>query len=177
MAHGFTPAFLYFLSLLAARTAIVFLFLVIGLRLLGKRQIGAMNIYDLALIMALANGVQNAMTGGKGDLWAGLVCAGTLLFLGRLLVTVFLRLPRLEQAVCGTPTVIINDGKVIEARMRREGITEAQLLTALRRHGLTTPGEAKMAVLEVDGTLSVVPKGDVHSPTKAKRPSRGSSDL
>ncbi len=157
MTHGFSPAFLYFLSLLAARTAIIFVAVVVGLRLMGKRQIGVMNVYDLALIMALANGVQNAMTAGKGDLSVGLVCAGTLLLIGRLLVSVFLRLPRLEQAVCGSPTVLVNDGQVLAARMRREGVTEEQLLAALRRHGLTTPKQARLAVLEVDGTLSIVP--------------------
>jgi len=167
MAHGFTPAFLYFLSLLAARTTVVFLFIVLGLRLLGKRQIGAMNIYDLALIMALANAVQNAMTGGKGDLWVGLVCATTLLLVGRLMVMVFIRLPRVEQAICGTPTIIINNGRINEARMRREGITEAQLLTALRRHGLTTPRQAKLAVLEVDGTLSIVSGGETNESEKS----------
>ncbi len=91
------------LLIIAGKTTAVYLFLVLGLRLLGKRELGQMTVYDLVLLIVLANGVQNAMTGGKGDLWVGLVCAGTLLFLGRLLVTVFLRLPRLEQAVCGTP--------------------------------------------------------------------------
>ena len=71
-----SKAFLIFLTTISARTAIVMLFLIIGIRLFGKRQIGQMNIYDLALIMALANAVQNAMTGGKGYLSVGIVSAG-----------------------------------------------------------------------------------------------------
>ena len=157
MAHLFNPAYAYFLSLLAARTVIVFLFIVFGLRTLGKRQLGQMNIYDLALIMALANAVQNAMTNGKGDLAVGIVCGGTLFLVGRLFVALFLRLPRLEESVCGTPSVIISDGKVDQEQMRCEGISDDQLLSALRRHGLTGPQQAKLAVLEVDGTLSIVP--------------------
>jgi len=78
-----SAAYFYFISLLFARTAIVFAACVIGLRLLGKRQIGQFNIYDLAMIMALANAVQNAMTSGTGNFTTGVVCAGVLLLLGR----------------------------------------------------------------------------------------------
>ncbi len=83
------------LSIYAARTAIVLIWMVLGLRLLGKRQIGQLNIYDVALVMALANAVQNAMTGGQGKLVVGIVCAGTLMLLGRLLTAIFIRAPRL----------------------------------------------------------------------------------
>jgi uncharacterized membrane protein YcaP (DUF421 family) len=151
--------FYWFLSTLAARTAIVLLYLVAGLRVLGKRQIGQMNIYDLVLVMALANSVQNAMTAGRGELSIGVVSAGTLLLIGRWLTGVFVRHPRLQERLIGSPTVIINDGELVRDHMRREHLTEEQVLTALRQHGLCEPKDAKMAVLEVDGTLSVVPKG------------------
>jgi uncharacterized membrane protein YcaP (DUF421 family) len=152
--------FYWFLSTIAARTAIVLLFLVVGLRLMGKRQIGQMNIYDLVLVMALANGVQNAMTAGRGELSIGIVSAGTLILIGRWLTSAFVRHPRLEERLIGTPTVIINDGQLVRDHMRREHITEEQVQTALRQHGLEKPEEARMAVLEVDGTLSVVPRED-----------------
>ena len=154
MSHSY----LYFLLLLATRTIIVAVFLVVGFRLLGKRQIGQMNIYDIAMIMALANAVQNAMTSGAGDLTVGLVCAGTLLLIGRVVAELFVRMPRLEQQMVGAPTTLIYKGQIFTARMRKECVSKEQLMAALRAHGLRDPSECQLAVLEVDGTLSIVPK-------------------
>lgn len=150
-------AYLYFLVLLAARTAIVAIFLVVGFRLLGKRQIGQMNVYDIALIMALANAVQNAMTSGAGDLSAGITCAGTLLLVGSLFGYLFAKLPRFEKEIVGNPTTLLYDGEMLRSRMNRESISEDELMAALRAHGLCDPSECKLAVLEVDGSLSIVP--------------------
>jgi uncharacterized membrane protein YcaP (DUF421 family) len=145
---------------IAVRTAVVLIYLTAGLRLLGKRQLGQMNIYDLAMVMALANAVQNAMTAGSGHLAAGVVSAGMLLLLGRLLTLAFARSPTLEQRLCGTPTILISDGHVIRDHLRRECVTLDEVMAVLRHHGLTHPSEVKLAVLEVDGTLSVVPRDD-----------------
>ena len=153
-----THAYAEFLLILAIRTALIFLVLLVGLRLLGKRQIGQMNIYDLAMIMALANAVQNAMTSGSGNLSVGIVSAGTLILLGRVLTALFIRSPRLEERLVGTPTVIIDEGRLVPEHMRRERVTEEQIQAALRQHGLTKPSQVKLAVLEVDGTLSIVPR-------------------
>jgi uncharacterized membrane protein YcaP (DUF421 family) len=153
-----THAYLYFLSLLAARTVIIVVVLIAGLRLFGKKQMGQMNVYDLVMIMAVANAVQNAMTAGAGDLTVGFVCAGTLLAIGRILTAVFSRLPRLEQRLVGNPTLIIEQGRLMRDNMRREMLTEDDVMAALRQHGLCDPDEAAMAVLEVDGSLSIVPR-------------------
>jgi uncharacterized membrane protein YcaP (DUF421 family) len=152
-----THAYLYFLSLIAARTVIVFASCVIGLRFLGKRQIGQINIYDLAMIMALANAVQNAMTSGTGNLTTGIVCASVLLCLGRLITGLLIKWPKLETNLCGCPTLVINDGVEIEAHLRSAGITSDQLHQSLRQHGYTNASKVRLAVLEIDGTLSVVP--------------------
>lgn len=153
-----THAFLGFLLAIAARTAIVAICLTIGLRVLGKRQLAQINVYDLALIMALANAVQNAMTHGSGNLSVGFVSAGTLLIFGWLMARLFVRSNRLYEHIVGTPTLMISDGELIPDNMRREHITEEQVMTALRQHGLTDPADVKLAVLEVDGSLSVVPQ-------------------
>lgn len=145
-----------------ARTAIVMFILIGGLRLLGKRQIGQMNIYDLAMVMALANAVQNAMTNGSGNLAVGIVSASTLLLLGALLTVIFVRLPKLEDHLVGTPTLLVNDGQILQDHMRRECVTEAELLQVLREHGLTDVREIMIAMLEVDGTISIVPKTADH---------------
>lgn len=165
--------FVRFLTLISARTAIILVFLIAGLRWLGKRQIGQMNLYDLALIMALANAVQNAMTGGKGHLSVGIVSSGTLLLMGWLLSVVFVRLPKLETRLVGTATLLINDGAVVSEHLRREHCTLAELNAAIRQHGLTDVGEVLMAVLEVDGTISIVPKTAPHKRIRGPKAARG----
>ena len=158
--HAISPA--WFLSTIAARTAVVLFVLIGGLRVLGKRQIGQMNVYDLAMIMALANAVQNAMTNGSGNLSVGLVSSGTLLVVGWLLTIVFVRLPKVEDRLVGTPTLLINNGNFLSDEMRRERVTADEIMLALREHGLTDVAQVLLATLEVDGTISIVPKSAHH---------------
>jgi uncharacterized membrane protein YcaP (DUF421 family) len=151
------------LLVIAGKTTVVYFFLVAGLRLLGKRELGQMNIYDLVLIIVLANAVQNAMVGDDTTLLGGIVAATTLLILNRLLTIVMLRSPRLERAMVGQPLLIVNDGHLLPDRMRKEGVTREQVLAALREHGLGDLHDVHMCVLEVDGSISVVPKqANVH---------------
>jgi uncharacterized membrane protein YcaP (DUF421 family) len=125
---------------------------------MGKRELGQMNIYDLVLIIVLANAVQDAMLGEDNTLAGGLVSATTLLILNRLFTLIVLRSARFERYLLGQPVLILNDGELLEEKMRREGVTREQVLAALREHGLSDLEQAHMCVLEVDGTISVVPK-------------------
>jgi len=146
-------------AMIAAKTAVVYAVLVAGLRLLGKRELGQMNLYDLVLIVVLGNSVQNAMINGDNTLVGGLVAAGTLLVLNRVLNVVVGRSRRVESVMIGQPTLIVSEGKAIPARMQREGITHDQLMAALREHGLESLSDVRFAILEVDGTISVIPQG------------------
>lgn len=143
---------------IAGKTTIVYLFLVIGLRLLGKRELGQMNIYDLVLIIVLANAVQNAMVGDDNTLFGGVTAAITLLILNRLFTMAMARSPRLERVMVGQPVLILNDGQLISDHMRHEGVTTEQVMAALREHGLERLDQAHMCVLEADGSISVVPQ-------------------
>lgn len=144
-------------SIFAAKTAVVLILLFLAFRFLGKRQVGQLNIYDLAMIIALANAVQNAMTAGKGDLSVGITASATLLLVGAAMTKLFMRSKRAERLLIGMPTVILNRGKVLKHRMRRERVTQEELLAAIRQHGLQSPSQVKMAVIEVDGSISVIP--------------------
>lgn len=148
----------WFLSLIAARTLIVLSVVLVGIRLTGKREVGGMNLLDLVLVLALANAVQNAITSGSGDLWVGIVAAGTLFVADRAFGIVFTRRPPLEGKMIGAPVVIAQNGHLEHANMRREGITEDEVLAAIRSFGLASLNEVKLAVLEDDGSLSVVGK-------------------
>lgn len=143
---------------IAAKVAVIYLFLVAGLRLFGTRELGQMSLYDFVLVVILGNAVQNAMLGNDNTLGGGLIAATVLLVLNRLVNEAVARSRKVERALVGEPVLLLSNGEVLERGMRREGITMQQLLAALREHGLAEPGEAVLAVLEVDGTISVVPK-------------------
>ncbi len=146
------------LSVLAAKSAIVLIYLMILFRLLGKRQVAQFNLYDLATIIAVANAVQNAMTEGKGDLAVGFVCAGALLLVGWVITRTIVKVPKAEAFMFGTPTIILSDGKIFKDRMHREHVAHDELLLAMRQHGILKTDDVSLAVLEVDGSISIVPR-------------------
>jgi uncharacterized membrane protein YcaP (DUF421 family) len=145
------------LTAIALRTAIVFVLLVVAVRGTGKRQTGEMNVHDLLLVLVLANAVQNAMTMGNGHLTVALVSSGTLLLLGWLLAVLLRRHPAWQPVLLGTPTILVERGRLIRQNMKREGVTETDLLGAVRQQGLLDLGGVKLAVLEIDGSISVIP--------------------
>ncbi len=144
--------------IIAAKTLVIYLFLIIGLRLLGKRELGQMNIFDLVLIIVLGNAVQNAMMNNDNSLVGGLIAATVLLIVNRIFNTILQRSKKAERLMVGQPMLILNEGTIITPHMQREGVTHDQLMTALREHGLTRLDQARMCVLEVDGSISVVPQ-------------------
>jgi uncharacterized membrane protein YcaP (DUF421 family) len=146
------------LAAVAVRTAVIVAALLVGLRLTGKRQAGEGNLRDLLLALLMANAVQNAMTRGSGSLGVALVSAGTLILLGWLLATLLCRRPGWERWAVGGPTVIAANGRVFRRIARREGVTEQELLAAVRDTGLAGVADVKLAVLEMDGTISVIPR-------------------
>ena len=148
------------LSVFVAKPFVVLVFLLLIFRLLGKRTATQMNVYDLAMIVALANAVQNAMTEGKGELSVGLAASGTLILTAASLTWFVARSPRTERLLIGSPTVVLSKGRILRARLRKELLTEQELMAALRSHGLSDPSDVEMAILEIDGTLSIVPKVD-----------------
>lgn len=148
------------------RTTAVYLVILIGLRLSGKREIGQMTVFDLVVLLLIANAVQNAMVGPDTSLIGGVLAAIVLLAVNALVARLRLRSPRLRHLVEGTPTLLALHGAVIPEHMRREGIDEESLLTALREHGVVDISEVEMAVLEIDGSISVVPIGGTTTRTK-----------
>jgi uncharacterized membrane protein YcaP (DUF421 family) len=139
------------------RTLIVYGAVLIGLRLAGKREIGQMTPFDLVVILLIANAVQNAMVGPDTSVTGGLIAAGVLIVANYGVAQARERLPWLRRAVEGTPTLLINDGKFVSEHLRREGLEEEEVLMAIREHGVADLKDVRMAVLEVDGSISIVP--------------------
>ena len=144
---------------IALRTAAIYLVALIGLRLAGKREIGQMTVFDLVVLLLIANAVQNAMVGPDTSLTGGVLAAVVLLILNAVVARLRLRWPRLRRMIEGTPTLLVLHGEVLSDHLRREGLDPDTLEAALREHGVANVADVEMAVLEIDGSISVVPAG------------------
>ena len=142
---------------IVVRTLIIYVAVLIGLRLTGKREMGQMTPFDLVLSLLIANAVQNAMVGSDNSVVGGLIAAGVLLVGNYGLAQARERLPWLRRAVEGTPTLLVNDGQFVPEHLHREGLNEDEVLMAIREHGVADVQDVRMAVLEVDGSISIVP--------------------
>ena len=144
----------------AIRTAIVYVCLVVGFRLLGKREAGQLSTLDLVVLLVIANAVQNAMVGENTSLVAGLIAAFVILILDLLLHAAADRWEPLRDALDGEPTTLVDHGKVLIENLRKEGISDRELGVALRQNQLLTPDEALFVFLETNGQISVIPWRD-----------------
>jgi uncharacterized membrane protein YcaP (DUF421 family) len=144
----------------AVRTAIVYVCLVVGFRILGKREAGQLSTLDLVVLLVIANAVQNAMVGENTSLAAGLLAAGIILALDLLLHAAANRWKPVRDALDGEPTLLVEDGRVLHENLRGEGITERELAAALRQNQLMEPAEARYVFLETNGQISVIPRRD-----------------
>ena len=142
------------------RTAIVYIFLVLGFRFLGKREAGQLSTLDLVVLLVIANAVQNAMVGQNTSLLAGLIAAAVILLLDLFLHAAADRWEVLRNALDGEPTLLVDHGKVVFENLRREGISDRELAVALRQNQLLTADEALYVFLETNGQISVIPKRD-----------------
>jgi uncharacterized membrane protein YcaP (DUF421 family) len=154
------------------RCAIVYVFVLLGLRLSGKREVGQMTPFDLVLILLIANAVQNAMIGNDNSLAGGLVAAAALLVLNFTVGRAATRWAGFGRLLRGHATILINHGVIDDAHLHREGITHEDLKAALREHGVEHLDDVRLAVLETDGTISVLRNDDLtpgHKPHRRFR--------
>jgi uncharacterized membrane protein YcaP (DUF421 family) len=141
---------------IAARCLVIYLTLLVGIRLTGKRQVGQLTPFDLLLLLLLANAVQNAMVGPDTSLVGGLVAAATLFAVNTVVARVARRSGHAARILEGMPTILIRKGDILEENLAAEGISREDLLRALREHGVDDPSLVRSAILEVDGTISVL---------------------
>ena len=142
-----------------ARSAVVYLALLALLRFGGKRHVGQLSIADLVLVLLIANGVQNAMVGENTTLLGGILAALTLVVIDRLIDGFSQRSDRVRVALEGEPRILIRDGVMLPKALKDEGVSEGDLMSAVRQHGIANVEDIDMAVLETNGSISVIPKG------------------
>lgn len=142
------------------RTVAVYAFLVIGLRLAGKRELGQFNAFDLVVLITIANAVQNAIIGPDNTLSGGLIGAATLLATNYGVVRLAYRYPTLDRLLEGKEVALYANGRVNHKALRRELITEEELMSVARRQGARGLREIDRIVLERNGSVSVILRED-----------------
>lgn len=139
------------------RSVVVYGAVLFGLRLAGKREIGQMTPFDLVVILLVANAVQNAMVGPDFSVTGGIAAAAALILTDRGLAALSQHVPWFHRVIEGEPTLLIHDGTLLLTNLKREHVDEQEVMMALREHGIEDPAEVRIAVLETDGSISVVP--------------------
>ncbi len=140
------------------RAGIVYGFLLVLLRITGKRQVGQLAPFDLVLLLVLSNAVQNSMNGGDNTVLGGVISATTLVGLNFLVSWFTFKSKRLEALVEGRPVVLVHNGKIIHKAMQEVKMTTHELNASLRAGGCTSPEEVLVAVLENSGQITVIPR-------------------
>ena len=137
------------------RPVIVYLFLVVFLRIFGKRELAQLNPFDLVVLLSLSNTVQNAMIGDDNSVSGGLVGAFSLLAINWVLAWVLYRAPKVTRLLAGKSATLIRDGVVDEAELKNQSLTHEELVSVLNKNGFNDPADVQTCVLEPNGTFFV----------------------
>lgn len=157
---------------IALSSMAVYLFIVLAIRFFGKKEIAQLSVMDLVFIMLLSNAVQNAMVGPDTTLAGGLVAAGALFVVNHLFKEFAYRIPGFNRLIEGQTLMLVYKGKVNDVNMRRARLTTDELLEAIREHGVADVADVDLAVLEVDGNISVLTENFSNKSTRSVRRSR-----
>ena len=140
------------------RSVVIYVIFFAGLRIFGKREIGQFTMFDLVLVLLVANALQPAITGPDNSLAGGMLIIGTLLVVNRGVAMLRSRSPWFDRLIEPPPTVVVRDGQLLKKAMDEEGLADDDVDMALREHGVASVKDVKLAVLEEDGSISVVTK-------------------
>jgi len=142
------------------RAVVVYLFLLIAIRVLGKKQTAQMTPFDFVLLLIISNAVQNSMNGGDNSLVGGLISAATLLALNFFFGWLVFKNKKIEDLIEGKPDFIIQKGKLNHAVLKRELLTVADIHASIREYGCETVEEVEWAVFENTGAITVKKRGE-----------------
>jgi uncharacterized membrane protein YcaP (DUF421 family) len=140
------------------RSVVVYVFIVLAIRLFGKKELAQLSVIDLVFILLISNSVQNAMVGPDTSLAGGLLAAGSLFAVNYILKYFLFRSPKFSTLLQGSPVMLIYEGKVIPDHLAKERISMDELIAAAREHGVEHLEDVDLAVLESDGNISILSK-------------------
>jgi uncharacterized membrane protein YcaP (DUF421 family) len=154
---------------LVVRAVIIYAVFFIGLRLFGKRELGQFTIFDLVLVLLVANALQPAITGPDNSITGGVIIIIVLLVLNRGVALLRSQWPALDRLVDPPPTVVVRDGALVQKSIEQEGLSDNDVEMAIREHGVSKVEDVKLACLENDGSISVISKDSPNSYRRRRR--------
>lgn len=154
---------------IALSSLAVYVFIIVAIRLFGKKELAQLSIIDLVFILLISNAVQNAMVGSDSSLAGGLVAASTLFIVNYLFKYLLYKFPKLGIAVQGVELMLIYKGQLNVSNMNKARITREEVLEAVREHGVSEIREVDLAVLETDGNISIVSNEYKNRTTKKRK--------
>ena len=155
------------------RSVTVYLFIIVAIRFFGKKEFSQLTIIDLVFILLISNSVQNAMVGTNSSLLGGVVAAASL-FITNYLLKIFLYKNRHASRIFqGDPVMLIHEGVVLKEHLKKEHITIDELELAAREHGVSSLNDINLAVLEIDGSISILSDGYQKHSKRKRRIQRG----
>jgi len=154
--------------IIAGSSACVYIFIVIAIRLFGKKEVAQLSITDLVFVLLISNAVQNAMVGPDTSLLGGLCAAATLFIINYIFKYAIYRFPRLSNFVQGSPIMLVYEGKIIQENLTKNRISIGEIKEAAREHGVETIQNIDLAILEIDGNISVL-SDNYNKRTKRKK--------
>ncbi len=138
------------------RSVSVYLFMIVALRIFGKKELSQLNTADVILILLISNAVQNAMVGNNTSLLGGVVAAFALFVINIIFKKVMLKSKFIKNLVQDKPEILIHNGKVDFNALAKIGITSDELQEAMREHGVEHYKEVKLSMFEIDGSISII---------------------
>jgi len=138
------------------RSVAVYLFVVLAIRLFGKKELAQLSVIDLVFILLISNSVQNAMVGNDTSLAGGMLAAGSLFILNFVLKYFLFKSKKFSSLLEGNPLMLVHQGIVIQENLDRQKISREELDAAIREHGVESIEKVDLAVLEADGNISIL---------------------
>jgi len=155
--------------IIAGTSAAVYIFLIVAIRLFGKKEFSQLSVFDIVFILLISNAVQNSMIAADFSFLGGITSAVTLFLVNFLFKNVIYKIPKVSELVQGHPIMLIYDGKQIPENMKKSKVSVQELEEATREHGIDKLENVSLAVLEVDGSISVVAEDFVNNMRKRRR--------
>ncbi|MBZ9685088.1 DUF421 domain-containing protein [Clostridium estertheticum] len=147
----------------------VYIFIVVAIRFFGKNELAQLSVIDLVFILLISNAVQNAMVGTDSSLGGGLVAATSLFVVNYLFKRIMYRFPKLNKLIQGEPLLLIYNGEINMKNVNKSKISMDEIMEAIREHGVAKVEQVDLAILEVDGNISVMSQEFKHRTTKKKK--------
>ena len=141
---------------IAARSVIVYLFVIFAIRFFGKKELSQLSIVDLVFILLISNSLQAAMIGNNTTLAGGLIAAGSLFIVNWILKNLIYKSKRISETIQGSPIMLVYQGKVIYKHLEKAQISHDELEAAIREHGVKDIAAVDLAILEVDDNISAL---------------------